>query len=80
MNNNYDEMGNSELQQTARDIHGSLYKRINRLQRDLNIANAEVEKYRNLYNDMSVRAGQCSCDSKDKLDSIRSVLRILTQQ
>lgn len=56
--NEYDEMNNSELQQNARDIHGALYKRINKLQRDLNVANALANKYNNLYQDMSARYGE----------------------
>lgn len=35
---------NQELIQRSKDIHGELYHKINSLQRDLNIANAECER------------------------------------
>ena len=38
-----DELDNDELQQQAKNLHGALYHRINRLQRDLNIAKATLE-------------------------------------
>lgn len=39
---------NQDLIQRAKDLHGELYQKINSLQRDLNIANAEVERLKNL--------------------------------
>jgi len=39
-----DAFDNSQLESQARNLHGALYKRINRVQRDLNIARETIKK------------------------------------
>lgn len=77
-----DQLDNSDLQQQSRNCNGALYTRINRLQRDLNIANAEVEKFKTLYNDISARFGNhgANCQYKDQLEAIKNTLGILVKQ
>ena len=40
----YELLNNAELLTTVKKIHGVLYHRLNRIQRDLNIANEEVKR------------------------------------
>ena len=81
---NVHDLNNQELINAGKDLHGALYHRINSLQRDLNIANAEIEKYKNQYNKLNSYCAQNhssyqynvkhECEYKDKLDKIKSSL------
>lgn len=49
--NELDALDNSELESQARSLHGALYKRINSIQRDLNIARETIKNYERRLNE-----------------------------
>jgi len=51
---NFDDMDNTELMASARTTHGALYKRINTIQRDLNIVRESLRKAQNYIHELEI--------------------------